>query len=854
MALVPGKKSKLVFSLLPEVADLPQSLTPEHKTYCNDFIGEPFQAHVGPQGKKSSNARTWTQELFAGPFCNKIYPTVSQETRAQYELILGPAFYSYLTNHSARGSSGVKSKSQVVVQRVYGHDVWRHENHDVLEKVLDEYRDNNPHTPITIGLRRLLTIDLFRKLPADEQSKYRDKASNCLKGVRALQVLSGEDRSEYTKRFQVQLRALFKEAEERAGLKINSQILYEDEDGDFHLTTLIMDCMVELAESEEVEQLIARMRGWVKETAIYPHYEHDMYRRPPPLIGLRAVETQKILPFEFSLLWGGCGRFPWELICAQLDNFMHPECRPEGAILGDPSNLRSSMVLKWLEYFHAFLDPNFPLHRRTQFLKVFGGLKPIDPALSQESLRRWEFIPSQNREGWVLFLTKPVTRNHAPNGLEYPPESITYANYLKPAAQVHSTKDTDKPELPLGNTSSSAPLHSQDAVAVPSTSSHAHPLANAPSAMVSSSTIGDSSSKRGSRSDKRNGHQILKRSNTQNKLVPESDSEESDTEKDYEILDCHSDEEDGIDPDGYLRDSDNSISLSCNSSPLPHFGDECSEMLCAAFSEPSQHHSFGAFHPLPPVSIQPLPRSYEPLHASLSDTVGTVESTLHDWGELARMHGIWLNRKANSIVATVGELPTPLQPLAYLALACARTWECTQGVASLVIDFVPRLILTARAALQLDVAVEEFLEEEECKFTVGNMEYVTLSKLRNRLLKGGIELCWTYKELLASKSLLLEWSQRFPSGFGVDGATLANVPALYNLAQCLVEWANVSTKLDQDLRAQRRIMWRPACRLFEARHHALLWYWFGNPSAHEMPEGFEGMKIFLKIILLSNNG
>lgn len=87
------KKSKLVTNLLPEVADLPSALTADHKIYWNDFIGEPFQTRIGPRGKKSSNARSWTQEQWVGSFCDELYPALSSEARMQYELILGPVSY-----------------------------------------------------------------------------------------------------------------------------------------------------------------------------------------------------------------------------------------------------------------------------------------------------------------------------------------------------------------------------------------------------------------------------------------------------------------------------------------------------------------------------------------------------------------------------------------------------------------------------------------------------------------------------------------------------------------------------------------------------------------------------------------
>ncbi|CAE6527001.1 unnamed protein product [Rhizoctonia solani] len=1080
MALVAAKKSKLVLNLLPEVADLPQNLTPDHKVYWNDYVGEPFQAHVGPRGKKTSNARTWTQELFVGPFCDELYPTLSPEARAQYELILGPKVYSYLTNHSARGSAGVKAKAQTIKQRVYGHDIWRRENPDVFEKALDNYKTDNPKANINVNLRRTLTIDLFRKLPEDEQNKYRGMASDRMKAFRTLEGLSGEDRTEYVKRVQAQFRTMIKEADQCARLKINMQVLYEDDEGDFHITTLITDGMIELADSEEVDKLILRMRSWVKETAskgllkdgtpaptVYPDYELDMYPRPPPLIGLRAIETQKILRLEFTLLWGwqgGCGRFPWELICANLDDFIPQECRPENATLGDPSNLRTSIVLTWLEYFHACLGPAFPAHQCIRFSKVFAGLNPIDPSLSQESSRRLEFIPSQNREAWILFFTGPVTRCHAPNGLEYPPESIAYAKHVRSAATrvVESTPPTQRInnlDLPLGDThpkavilgqekelifkwaeqlpessrrfvtelidainelqahlpaitphgiwvgqylnsmpalfpsspeslveglqyfihfwlppgyfspsaradlvsrfryfqlyiedilpsvlirhpssntliggyngtvwlvrslillvfnfaavngeltppcdppsgcditclpleefpnvlgycqdlleairgsivilsqnsaarrahaDNASTVHAQEPVAVPAPPSlhpasvPSPPPSTTASAPPTAPPANAKAAKRHSRSDKKKGTR-KKQTDAHEEELGSGSSDESGIEKDYDKLDTQADDYDDLDPDGYSHDLDTGFDEGDGSKAAqPCFPSECVQILRAGRLDPSHHHVFGPFLPIPPATQQPLPQYYDPLSTSLKDVVAKVESTLRDWNELARVNSVGLRLDANTILVTARELPTPLQPLAYFVLARTRAWERARGSAPNVLDFIPRLVLDTRMALQLDVAVSEFLEEESRESTTGKAEYNALGKLHRRLLQGGVELCWIYKELLAFENLSSEWSQRMPSNWLVDNNMPTSGPALYDLACPLFEWANASAKLDEDLRAQRRVMWRPIGRPFETRHNAPLWYWFGNPKLDEMPDGFEACMKAIKSLV-----
>jgi hypothetical protein len=132
------------------------------------------------------------------------------------------------------------------------------------------------------------------------------------------------------------------------------------------------------------------------------------------------------------LAWqGGHGKFPWEIVCGDLDGWISVERRPLGVPLSDPSALRLAVLTTWTQYFHDSQTGRIPSNRRIQLSKVFAGLSPIDASLSQESSRRLEYIPQQNRETWVLEFTDTVTRCHASGGMEYPPASVAYARFLK---------------------------------------------------------------------------------------------------------------------------------------------------------------------------------------------------------------------------------------------------------------------------------------------------------------------------------------------------------------------------------------------------------------------------------------
>jgi hypothetical protein len=84
-----------------------------------------------------------------------------------------------------------------VKQRVYAHDLWVQHDPKPFEEALSEYQTNNPGLVLDVGKRRSLTIDLFRRLPEAEQQRYRQMAIDSLKTLRALQKLSGDERSAY---------------------------------------------------------------------------------------------------------------------------------------------------------------------------------------------------------------------------------------------------------------------------------------------------------------------------------------------------------------------------------------------------------------------------------------------------------------------------------------------------------------------------------------------------------------------------------------------------------------------------------------------------------------------------------
>jgi hypothetical protein len=250
---------------------------------------------------------------------------------------------------------------------------------------------------------------------------------------------------------------------------------------------------------------------------------------------------------------------------------------------------------------------------------------------------------------------------------------------------------------------------------------------------------------------------------------------------------------------------------------------------------------FGPFFVLP-LPLQPLPStSYDALSVDLSVTTAKVQGSLREWNSLANIGASGFNIDINSARCHADQLPSPLRPLVSFLLTRRYAWERAKLSASEVMGVIARLAINARAALRINAATAEFWDAEAQKATVGDAEHDTLRKSHIRLFKGAVELCWIYNELLEFEKLSTQWFHRLPTTWLEDDDNLlGNGPALYAMVTPLVEWANAAHRLDESLRGERRKMWRPIAKPFEARHNSPLWYRFGNPRSDEMPQGFDG--------------
>jgi phosphoglycolate phosphatase-like HAD superfamily hydrolase len=251
---------------------------------------------------------------------------------------------------------------------------------------------------------------------------------------------------------------------------------------------------------------------------------------------------------------------------------------------------------------------------------------------------------------------------------------------------------------------------------------------------------------------------------------------------------------------------------------------------------------FGPIPPLRPASLEPLPASYIPLATSIAATTAKVESTLREWDALADANRAAYGQELRTVQNAAAHLPGPIRPLAQFLMARRRAWTRAKASAPYVIDFIPRLADHARAALQLDLAVEDFCVTEDEVATVGDTERDELAAQHRRLLKGTVQLCWTFKELRAFEALSTKWANTIPPAvFSDDDTLMLNGRSLHDAVRPLAEWAKAARELDEYSRQDRKTMWRATNRPFDTRHNRSLWFWFGSPHPEEIPNGLEGM-------------
>ncbi|KAG8689344.1 hypothetical protein FRC08_010994 [Ceratobasidium sp. 394] len=455
-------------ALYPAVARLPQKLRGRPKSFWNKYIGKPFEARIAHRGSKTNTARDWTRQTFTGEFCNEFNSDLNEEERAHYETILGEPVYSYLSNHTARGTPGVQPKATRIKARKYGQDVWARDLKHVFQPKFNAYMEAHPDLDKSIGTRRRVVGLLFKELPKDEQEMWRQKAKDKLTTAKAIHRLTEEARALYIRDFPKKMMEIIREAEVCAGIQLNIQVLTEEFDSKFTITTLMSEGIKDFRKSAAMPQMLHSLKKWVESTGTrevkegaptvtaYPDDENEGHPLIPDFVGMHLPELQKLLRLVINLKYifgGGAGKScPWEEIGRNPEKWIDPERMPEGAVWKDPSAMNMSQVLLWLCFLRDCQDGLVPDEKKFQFRRVYADLSPIDISKSQETSRK--LVTRGDKQTYILEFDTYITRCHAPGGMRYPKASIEYGRFLAEQESAAEQAPPDKPEwqgLPTGN-------------------------------------------------------------------------------------------------------------------------------------------------------------------------------------------------------------------------------------------------------------------------------------------------------------------------------------------------------------------------------------------------------------------
>ncbi|KAG9088175.1 hypothetical protein FS749_002373 [Ceratobasidium sp. UAMH 11750] len=461
----------------PKVLALPKRFQGRPKAWWNDKIGAPFKAQIATRGKKTDNAREWTAKIFVTDFCDAFYKDLNSEERDDYELLIGDRVYTYLSNHTSRGTRGVEPKPPRIKTKGYAYERWTKQRPDEYQPLLDAYLDEHPDTDISsVGIRRKVTSNLFKaNVSKEDQDRYREEARAAVKNGKQLKTLTDEARARYVDEFPKRMKAFMQEAETCAGIQLNVQMFAETTNGNHALTTFLSDAIKDFRKTAAMNQLLGSMKQWLQVTsgkavepgvpplAVYGDPDPAGCERPllpPGWPDLHLAELQKLWRSWVKSKWqhqGGAGKsIPWEEIWANVDKWIDPERLPEGAEWKDPSSMNVAQLFLFLTYVRDCEAGVIPENKQIQFRRVIAGSSPIDQSDSQESSR--EQVTRKRKLVYELTFEDTVTRCHAPGGMSYPPESLDYAAFLVNGSSTPAINNDAPPEwLGLPTNASSVP-------------------------------------------------------------------------------------------------------------------------------------------------------------------------------------------------------------------------------------------------------------------------------------------------------------------------------------------------------------------------------------------------------------
>ncbi|QRV94613.1 hypothetical protein RhiJN_22631 [Ceratobasidium sp. AG-Ba] len=477
----------------PAVLALPQMAERFQKVWCNPIIGEVFSKHKGPKGSKHNNGCSFIIKTFIDEFCPAVHPQLTKEDAADYKLIIGNTIYTYVSNHTQDGTPGITlKKPRREKSKTYAYVAWKRENPEQFKTLLDQYLDDHPEVDrdMDVGTRKRVSCELFKAhVSKEDRARYKREAQETFKRIKELQGLVGDARAQYIQDFPKRLKGLMEEAEKCAGIKLNVQMFAEKEDGNFSLSTIASNTLKDFCTSSAMSHLLSSLKQWLQEKsgkvvdsgvpspAPYPSPDPKGHREPllpPNWADLQLADQQKLWRQFATLKWrsqGSVKQVPWEEILKDPSKWIDPKRLPEGFEWKDPGSMIQQQLILILLHVRDGDAGLLGDDQKFQYRRTIASQGMVDATNSQESSR--ELVTRKGKEVYEILFDATITQCHVIGGLEYPKESLDYAEFM--ASEVaNSTEDVANPAewlgLPTGASAESAePFKAEETAALTNT-------------------------------------------------------------------------------------------------------------------------------------------------------------------------------------------------------------------------------------------------------------------------------------------------------------------------------------------------------------------------------------------------
>ncbi|KAG8776239.1 hypothetical protein FRC12_001014 [Ceratobasidium sp. 428] len=441
VAILSGLSKKVIddddYDLSNAAALLPVKLDYTHKAYLNDFIPE-FKSHVAKRGKRKLNATTWNHGFVVNKFIPHFFHGLNLTNEDVRWLIdnLGDKIYNFFGNHNKRDSRA-KAPKVLVRTKAYGLDTYRKscpEEHDAaLQAILVEEAPELVGQKLSLSQLRSYSSRVFKALPLDQQTRWKDAAKDELSVERATATLTDPiSRDRYVNSLVSTLQSLMAEAAQKANVRLSIQLLTEPSEGHFRLRSLVSPNLSDLAKSDSLATFLQSLKSHVEEsvagskveggaplTDIIIDWDNGGGPLLPDFLGLPLWRLRKLLRDFIKYKWaqaGGVGKVPWEEIGRAPHEWIEPQRLPPDATWMDPGSMRGGNTFSWLDGIRMGQSGETDDDCIFQFKQVIAGPNPIDASSSQETSRR--LVNRDGREVYMLEFHDTITKCHAVGGVD----------------------------------------------------------------------------------------------------------------------------------------------------------------------------------------------------------------------------------------------------------------------------------------------------------------------------------------------------------------------------------------------------------------------------------------------------